>query len=174
MYKYYPKKRYQKTIDFVEQHINKEDKILDLGVENPLSVQLKRLGYSVFNTTGEDLDLNISAVLNKEYEVVSAFQILEHLVSPYVLLKSIQAKKLVASIPLKLWFAKAYRNKDDIKDCHFHEFESWQFDWLLEKSGWCIISRKKWTNPRPFKLGFRPILRFFTPRYYIVYAERVN
>ncbi|MGB2370183.1 MAG: methyltransferase [Flavobacteriaceae bacterium] len=174
MYKYYPKKRYQKTIDFVEQHINKEDKILDLGVENPLSVQLKRLGYSVFNTTGEDLDLNISAVLNKEYEVVSAFQILEHLVSPYVLLKSIQAKKLVASIPLKLWFAKAYRNKDDIKDCHFHEFESWQFDWLLEKSGWRIISRKKWTNPRPFKLGFRPILRFFTPRYYIVYAERVN
>lgn len=174
MYKYYPKKRYQKTIDFVEQHINKEDKILDLGVENPLSFQLKRLGYSVFNTTGEDLDLNISAVLNKEYEVVSAFQILEHLVSPYVLLKSIQAKKLVASIPLKLWFAKAYRNKDDIKDCHFHEFESWQFDWLLEKSGWRIISRKKWTNPRPFKLGFRPILRFFTPRYYIVYAERVN
>lgn len=174
MYKYYPKKRYQKTIDFVEQHINKEDKILDLGVENPLSVQLKRLGYSVFNTTGEDLDLNISAVLNKEYEVVSAFQILEHLVSPYVLLKSIQAKKLVASIPLNLWFAKAYRNKDDIKDCHFHEFESWQFDWLLEKSGWRIISRKKWTNPRPFKLGFRPILRFFTPRYYIVYAERVN
>lgn len=174
MYKYYPKKRYQKTIDFIEQHINKEDKILDLGVENPLSFQLKRLGYSVFNTTGEDLDLNISAVLNKEYEVVSAFQILEHLVSPYVLLKSIQAKKLVASIPLKLWFAKAYRNKDDIKDCHFHEFESWQFDWLLEKSGWRIISRKKWTNPRPFKLGFRPILRFFTPRYYIVYAERVN
>ena len=86
MYKYYPKKRYQKTIDFVEQHINKEDKILDLGVENPLSVQLKRLGYSVFNTTGEDLDLNISAVLNKKYEVCSAFQILEHLVSPYVLL----------------------------------------------------------------------------------------
>ena len=174
MYKYYPKKRYKKTIDFVEQHINKEDKILDLGVENPLSVQLKRLGYNVFNTTGEDLDLKISAVLNKEYDVVSAFQILEHLVSPYVLLKSIQANKLVASIPLKLWFAKAYRNKDDIRDCHYHEFESWQFDWLLKKSGWRIVSRKKWTNPRPFKLGFRPILRFFTPRYYIVYAERVN
>lgn len=174
MYKYYPKKRYQKTIDFVEHHINKEDKILDLGVENPLSVQLKRLGYNVFNTTGEDLDLNTSAVLNKEYDVVSAFQILEHLVSPFELLQSIQANKLVASIPLKLWFAKAYRNKDDIKDCHYHEFESWQFDWLLEKSGWRIISRKKWTNPRPFKLGFRPILRFFTPRYYIVYAERVN
>ena len=80
----------------------------------------------------------------------------------------------IASIPLKLWFTKAYRNKKDLKDCHYHEFESWQFDWLLEKSGWRIISRKKWTNPRPFKLGFRPILRLFTPRYYIVYAERIN
>ena len=174
MYKYYPKKRYQKTIDFVKQHINKKDKVLDLGVENPLSFELKRLGYNICNTTGEDLDLDISAVLNKEHEVVSAFQILEHLVSPFVLLKSIQANKLIASIPLKLWFTKAYRNKKDLKDCHFHEFESWQFDWLLEKSGWRIISRKKWTNPRPFKLGLRPILRLFTPRYYIVYAERIN
>lgn len=174
MYKHYPKKRYQITIDFLKQHINNEDKILDLGVENPLSIKLKKLGYEVHNTSGEDLDLDYSAVLNKKYDVVSAFQILEHLLSPYVLLKSIQAKKLIASIPLKLWFTNAYRNKKDLKDCHFHEFESWQFDWLLEKSGWRIISRKKWTNPKPFKLGFRPILRLFTPRYYIVYAERIN
>ena len=115
MYKHYPKKRYQITIDFLKQHINNEDKILDLGVENPLSIKLKKLGYEVHNTSGEDLDLDYSAVLNKKYDVVSAFQILEHLLSPYVLLKSIQANKLIASIPLKLWFTNAYRNKKDLK-----------------------------------------------------------
>ena len=53
----------------------------------------------------------------------------------------------------------------------YHEFEDWQFDWLLEKSGWEIVSRKKWTNPVK-KIGFRPILRLFFPRYYMVYAVK--
>ena len=37
----YPKKRYQLTLDFVNQHIPKTDSILDLGVKNPLSELLK-------------------------------------------------------------------------------------------------------------------------------------
>ena len=56
-------------------------------------------------------------------------------------------------------------------DRHYHEFEDWQFDWLLEKAGWEIKKRHKWTNPVK-KIGLRPLLRLFTPRYYIVYAER--
>ena len=79
---------------------------------------------------------------------------------------------MVASVTLKLWFANAYRCKTDHWDRHYHEFEDWQFDWLLEKAGWKICSRKKWTNPTK-KIGFRPLLRWFTPRYYIIYAERV-
>ena len=39
-------------------------------------------------------------------------------------------------VPLNLWFASAYRNKTDLWDRHYHEFEDWQFDWLLEKAGW--------------------------------------
>jgi hypothetical protein len=57
-------------------------------------------------------------------------------------------------------------------DRHYHEFEDWQFDWLLEKTGWKIMARGKWTNPTK-KIGIRPLLRWFTPRYYIVYAERI-
>ena len=47
-----------------------------------------------------------------------------------------------ASVPLRLWFANAYRNKSDQRDQHFHEFEDWQFDWLLEKAGWKIKAKK--------------------------------
>ena len=46
-------------------------------------------------------------------------------------------------------------------------------DWLLEKTGWKIMDRKKWTNPVK-KFGLRPLLRKFTNRYYIVYAEKIK
>lgn len=167
----FPNKRYKKTMEFLEAHIDPSDRILDLGVENPFSKMMRERNFKVDNTSGEDLDLNTEAVQTSTYNVVTAFEIFEHLVAPYNVLANIKANKLVATVPLKLWFSSAYRSKTDMRDRHFHEFEDWQFDWLLEKAGWTIKSRKKWTNPVN-KLGFRPVLRYFTPRYYAVYAER--
>lgn len=168
----FPKKRYKLTLKFLRQHIAPTETILDLGVENPFSELLKTEGFRVKNTSGEDLDLDISALETDKSDVVTAFEIFEHLLSPFTVLQNIQSKKLVASIPLRLWFASAYRSKTDPRDRHFHEFESWQFDWLLEKAGWRIIASEQWTNPTN-KIGFRPLLRWFTPRYYIVYAQRI-
>ena len=167
----FPTRRYNLTLNFVKQHISKNEEIFDLGVENPLSDLLKLNGYTVTNTNGEDLDLDCSSIQNNKADIVTAFEIFEHLVSPFVVLKEIKANKLIASVPLKLWFSKAYKSKTDMRDRHFHEFEDWQFDWLLEKAGWTIISREKWTNPTK-KIGIRPLLRYFTKRFYIVYAER--
>jgi 2-polyprenyl-3-methyl-5-hydroxy-6-metoxy-1,4-benzoquinol methylase len=168
----YPKKRFKNTLNFLEQFVSREESILDLGVENPFSEIMKTHGFNVTNTDGEDLDLNTAAVKTSEYDVVTAFEIFEHLVSPFNVLRDIEAKKLVASVPLKLWFASAYKSKTDERDRHYHEFEDWQFDWLLEKAGWRIKKREKFTNPVK-KIGIRPILRRFTPRYYLVYAERI-
>lgn len=167
----YPTKRYKRTLSFLNEVVSKEEKILDLGVVNPFSEILKKEGFDVTNTQGEDLDLDTDVVKSKEYDVVTAFEIFEHLVSPFNIIKDIHAKKLVASVPLRLWFATAYRSKTDTWDRHYHEFEDWQFDWLLEKAGWRIIKREKFTNPVN-KIGIRPILRRFTPRYYLVYAVR--
>ncbi|GAB5401292.1 MAG: hypothetical protein Aureis2KO_28770 [Aureisphaera sp.] len=167
----YPKKRYKYTLKFLKEFISKEESILDLGVSNPFSEILKKEGFQVTNTQGEDLDLDTKAVQTESYDVVTAFEIFEHLVSPFNVINDIKAKKLVASVPLKLWFASAYRSKTDERDRHYHEFEDWQFDWLLEKAGWRIKKREKFTNPVK-KVGIRPILRRFTPRYYLVYAER--
>ncbi len=166
-----PKKRYEQTLSFLKDVISKEEKILDLGVPNPFSKLLLNEGFQVSNTKGEDLDIETDAVKTDDFDVVTAFEIFEHLVSPFNVLRDIKAKKLVASVPLKLWFSSAYRSKTDQRDRHYHEFEDWQFDWLLEKSGWEIKRRKKFTNPVN-KIGLRPLLRTFTPRYYLVYAER--
>jgi len=167
----YPHKRYRLTLEFLKKHISVNESILDLGVENPFSEIMKLEGYSVANTSGEDLDINFNEVKNSKADVITAFEIFEHLVAPFNVLSQINTDKLVASIPLRLWFASAYKSKTDPWDRHYHEFEDWQFDWLLEKSGWQIKDSMKWTNPTK-KIGIRPILRYFTNRYYLVYAER--
>jgi hypothetical protein len=169
--KTFPGKRFQHTLSFLQKHISTEESILDLGVENPFSKIMIQQGFSVENTKGEDLDLNFESVKTSNAQVVTAFEIFEHLVAPFNVLREIKADKLVASIPLKLWFSPAYKSKTDPWDRHYHEFEDWQFDWLLEKAGWKIIERAKWTNPVK-KIGLRPLLRSFTPRYYIVYAVK--
>jgi len=171
--KTFPNKRFKHTLEFLNKHISTSETILDLGVENPFSKIMKEDGYTVKNTSGEDLDLDQSVFTKENRDVVTAFEIFEHLLNPFTVLSEIKASKLVISIPMRLWFSPAYRSKTDMWDRHYHEFEDWQLDWLLEKTGWKIIDTQKWTNPVK-KLGIRPLLRYFTNRYYIVYAEKIQ
>ena len=163
--------RYNKTIQFLQGVLPPPANVLDLGVDNPLSDLMRDNGYTVYNTEGEDLDEFPNIVNKQKVDAVTSFEVFEHLLNPYEVLKAIKAPKLITSVPLNLWFAKAYRNLNDERDRHYHEFEDWQFDWLLEKTGWKIKKKEKWIGPTK-KIGIRPILRKFTPRFYIVYAER--
>ncbi len=171
MYNKLPHKRYKHTLDFLKSVLPAPATILDLGVRNPFSEIMELHGYTVYNTTGEDLDLTPEIVKKYNIDAITAFEIFEHLVAPFNVLQAIECKKIIATIPLNLWFAKAYRSKTDMRDRHFHEFEDWQFDWLLEKAGWDIKKREKWTSPIN-RIGFRPVLRSFTPRYYAIYAKK--
>jgi len=126
--KTFPNKRFKKTIEFLEKHVSNTESILDLGVVNPFTKIMQEHGYSIENTKGEDLDTDTSTIENSEANIVTAFEIFEHLLSPFTVLKSIKSNRLVASIPLKLWFSSAYKSKTDILDRHYHEFEDWQFD----------------------------------------------
>lgn len=171
--KTFPNKRFAHTLKFLQKYVDTSEHILDLGVENPFSKIMTQNGYAVYNTSGEDLDLDQTALGQVHYSVVTAFEIFEHLLNPFTVLNAIKADKLVISIPLRLWFSPAYRSKTDKWDRHYHEFEDWQLDWLLEKTGWKIIAREKFTHPVK-KAGIRPLLRRITPRYYLVYAERVG
>ena len=171
--KTYPKKRFEKTLVFLNKHISKDARILDLGVPNPLSKLMLEQGFNVSNTQGEDLDEDQSVLKQPTYDVLTAFEIFEHLLNPYTILKACKAKTIVISVPLRLWFSPAYRSKTDRWDRHYHEFEDWQLDWLLEKCGYKIIAREKWAHPVQ-KFGIRPLLRKFTPRYYMVLAEKTS
>lgn len=167
-------KREIKTLQFVQNHMDVNSKILDLGVENQLGNRLAKTGFKITNTKGEDLDIDFEKYTASEFDCVTAFEIFEHLMAPYNILKTIKSKYLIASIPLRLWFAKAYWNESDPWDRHFHEFEQRQFDMLLNRTGWKILDSEKWKSYVPIPNGIRPLLRRYTDRYYIVFCENMN
>ncbi|PID69829.1 MAG: methyltransferase [Flavobacteriales bacterium] len=149
---HYPKKRYNHTLAFLQKVLPAPANILDLGTPNAFGKIMKQAGYTVYNTQGEDLDTQPGIVKNFEVDAVTAFEIFEHLIAPFNVLRAIEADKLITTIPLRLWFATAYRSKTD------------EWDWHIKAT-------EKWTSPVN-KIGFRPILRKYTPRYYAIYAER--
>ena len=173
IYNHTHSKRFQNTLEFMADLDLKSMKILNLGPKNPLSDLLEDNGYQITNTKiNQDLDFDFEIVKDKQFDVVVGFEIIEHLVSPFPLLNSISADKLILSVPLSLWFANAYWNENDPYDRHYHEFEPKQLKMLLNKANWKIIKEQKYISTS-FKIGVRPFLRMFTPRHYIVYCERV-
>jgi hypothetical protein len=169
---YHKQIRYTKTLDFLLSVAPLPCKILDLGTPNDFSKIMQDKGYEVENTKGEDLDIDYKSINTYQADLVTSFELFEHLFAPYNVLKEMKANRLIASVPLNNWFAKAYWNDKVEWDRHYHEFEKKQFDWLLEKTGWKVRKYAFFTSPVR-ALGIRPILRLFTPRIYIVYCERI-
>lgn len=165
--------RFNKTRLLMSRYIDHQERILDLGTPSDLSEILKKDHFNIQNAYGFDFDLDPDRVNDYEYDVLTAFEVLEHLVSPFPLLQKTRARKLVVTVPLRLWFAKAYQDAGNPWDRHYHEFESWQLDMLVEKAGWEIRAREKWVPPFSPD-GLRSILRAMTPRFYAVYAERTT
>lgn len=165
--------RFARTLDWMRGSLPPPARLLDVGADNAFARQMRAAGYHVTNTDG-DLDDHPEAAA-VEADAATAFEIFEHLVNPLGVLRAIRAPRLFASVPMRLWFAPAYRNPRDAWDRHYHEFEPWQFDWLMEKGGWQVVRRERWT-PRQtgLALGLRPLLRKVTPRWYVVEAVRAG
>ena len=158
--KTFPNKRFKLTLEFLQKHVKTSETIFDFGVPNPFSKIMEENGYSVKNTNGEDLDNDQTALQTEEYTVFTAFEIFEHLLNPFTILENVKCDKLLISIPLRLWFSPAYRSKTDMWDRHYHEFEDWQLDWLLEKTGWKITDQTKIYKSGK-KVWFQTIFKIF-------------
>lgn len=162
--------RFVKTLAFLKATLPPPARLLDLGPPNQFSDILRSEGYEVINTEG-DLDEHPEVVAGIEADAVTGFEILEHLVAPLALLRQLEPQRGFFTVPMRLWFAPAYRHPTNPWDRHYHEFEDWQFDWLMEKGGWDIVRAEKWKSPIK-RLGVRPLLRRITPRYYAVEVRR--
>jgi len=137
--------------------------VIDLGPRNYMAELIEQaIGYYLANTGFADLDEEFEILRSNRCDAVTAFEILEHLRNPYMVLKSIEAPILIASVPLNVWFSGPYWNKKDKWDTHFHEFCPKQFRSLLEKTGWNIRHEEFW-KWGPLTLKPRPLLRKFGP-----------
>jgi len=159
--------RFKETLKFLKKYVGRSEEILDLGVDNELANYLRCHFSNIKNTKGENLDFNYKKYLNSKVTV--AFEIFEHMLAPYNILKELKGE-LVCSVPLKVWFASAYWNKKEKWGMHYHEFEIKQFNYLLESTGWKIIDVKIMRKPDKLRMGIRPLLRFIWNSYYFVYA----
>ncbi|MDE0978449.1 MAG: hypothetical protein OSA78_00500 [Flavobacteriales bacterium] len=84
---------------------------------NPLSKAMSKAGYDVSNATSPDLDVDITCAKQDGFDAFTSFEVFDHMVNPMPLLASIKAPVLSASVPLSLWFAKAYRGNTRVGFC---------------------------------------------------------
>ena len=139
--------------------------VLDLGGDNLMRRILAHELEIEFVGTGEmNLD-NFSPTklieLTVKAGMCTAFEILEHLVNPYLLLHTLSraGMPLIATVPLRFPLSKQYWGKDKY-DRHYNEFEPRQFQWLLNEAGYDILHEEYWKLPLNF-VGLRPFLRAF-------------
>jgi len=166
--------RHKKTLKLVQRHIPQLSKVLDLGDRSELSEIMNDLGYRINHTTIlGDLDYLTFGIQDSTITHVTAFEVLEHLVNPFTILYNFpRGTKLLATVPLRLWFMKPCWPKDKTKlpyNGHYHEFLEREFDFLLEKAGYRITYKEKWRGQERVT-GIRPLLRLFYKRYYAVVA----
>ena len=76
----------------MEKHLEQGSSLLDLGTENPFTPLLKEAGYIVQNTQGENLDDDYMAYADCEVDCVTPFEIFEHMLAPYNILKHVKGK----------------------------------------------------------------------------------
>ena len=126
-----PDRRYRKTLSLMKTHLPAPARIMDLGWTIHSSEIMRKEGYTVDNTGGEDLDEEVSLAKATGYDAVTAFEILEHLLSPYTLLKSIEAPKSSSQYP-ECVVSGPHRNPKDPRDNHYHEFYpiKWTGCWI--------------------------------------------
>jgi len=166
-------KRQIKSLELVNSFMH--DKIIsqhifDLGHKNTLSFYM---GSDHVMNNSPDTDfhkcLDEVKILSGRVSVTTSFEVFEHLLNPLETLKAIKSRYLICTVPLNVWFSKAYWGKNKF-DRHFHEFEERQFLWLLDEAGWEVERKGKWKIQHA--IGIRPFLRLFFPSYLWVIAKR--
>lgn len=155
----YNKTRARKTIDFCD--IPKHSIVLDIAALNTLSKQLSIEKRVIIINTVSDLDYEIIPEQKHLFKYVTCFEVIEHLLNPRMFFDNLHK---ITDKDVILYLSYPSRPKFLWNDeQHFHEYDKLRFEYLLKKTNWKIIKRKK-IYVRRFPNGIRPIIRNFIPQ----------
>lgn len=146
--------RWERTLHFVGSI--RATSGLDIGDRTPLTKKLEAKFSCKFESTKGDLD---EVVLKGKYQVITCFEVVEHLFNPLHLL--LQCKNVLSEEGILYLSMPTYKPAFLWSQDHFHEMTEGSFSSLLERSGF-EIKRKEVFKVHPWSFyftGFRPLLR---------------
>ena len=153
--------RWSKTMEFVRQSAFDRSTVtsgLDLGDRTPLTAGLEEWFGCHFSNTTIDLD---TGVLEGSFDVVTAFEVLEHLYNPLHLLLEVRkvlhsghCSRLFLSTPV---FKPLCLQSSD----HFHEMSRRALEALVARAGFRLVRSHEFRiRPLFFYLtGVKPLMR---------------
>ena len=129
---------------------------LDIGERTALTKRLEDLYNINFDSTNIDLDIE---PLKGEYDIITSFEVLEHLFNP--LFNLIEIKRVLKPNGVLYISTPLYKPRIIKSPYHFHEFSEDELMNLIKRADF-LVKRKKIIKVRPFWhyfLGIRPMLR---------------
>jgi hypothetical protein len=153
--------RWERTLSFVAGSAIAGSPVssgLDLGDRTPLTGRLERLFGCPFRNTDADLDV---CSLEGSCQVVTAFEVLEHLFNPLHVL--LEARRVLQGTPAARLFLSTPVSKPLFLQSpdHFHEIAPAAIAALFRRAEFGIVRKAEFRiRPAWFYLtGFRPLLR---------------
>jgi SAM-dependent methyltransferase len=155
----YPLKHIHKLIKFVKNKKGSNPRILDIGsLEGNYIGDLKEVGkvttLDIDNSYKPDIvgDVHKLTIKNRSYDIITLFQVLEHLHSPHKALKEcyrVLAKKgyLLISAP-QYWHTHGYPSD-------YYRYTKYGLEYLCKHAGFKVV--KIWSMGGPFLVLFHLI-----------------
>ena len=154
--------RWQRTLGFVkgsQPFATKAASGLDLGDRTPLCDDLETLFGCPFRNSRCDLDVE---PLEGSYDVVTAFEVLEHLFNPLHAL--LEVRKVLSGPEARVFVSVPAAKPAMLKSPdHFHEMSPSELESLITRAGFRSVRSASFRIRRwPFYLtGLKPLLRAF-------------
>ena len=153
--------RWNLTHKFVQNNINSEYTVLDIGDRNKFGMKMAEEFHLNYTYTKGDLDtISWYPTISRINNVIFCFEVMEHLMNPLLFLTRLleycnRKTKIFVSYPQNPCFFKT--------PTHFHEFKDEEFYTLIHAAGFKIVEHqilRRWHKTLFYFTGIRPFIRF--------------
>ena len=162
--------RWENTLKFLNKPHNRLKNGLDIGDKSPLTEAMEDYFSIQFSNTNVDLDIE---PLNGKYDIITSFEVIEHLYNP--LFNLLEIHKVLNENGIFYLSTPLFKPSFLWSPNHFHEMQKASIINLFNRAGFRIEREDKFKiHPISFYLkGFRPLMRLFFERVQIFELRKI-